>query len=219
MWLGSWGYSRTTSHGAPIMPQCRLTVLSLTWCRTTSRLALATPQADFGASCATSAAGSAEQDVLAVAGSLLTPHWRVRRSFQHLRALRFSSPHPTSIPPHAHAHARKTFLNGSRRPAVNLNYCIPNASFRVSSSPPESRYNSPPAASILSPGERRHPQIDSSHLSFVPRSEAGYRSGQVRLGQARPGQDKARECGTRQPWLEFIDYTPERRWRLLQTPV
>jgi hypothetical protein len=122
VWLGSWGYSRTTSHGAPIMPQCRLTVLSLTWCRTTSRLALATPQADFGASCATSAAGSAEQDVLAVAGSLLTPHWRVRRSSQHLRALRFSSPHPTSIPPHAHAHARKTFLNGSRRPAVNLNY-------------------------------------------------------------------------------------------------
>jgi hypothetical protein len=156
VWLGSWGYSRTTSHGAPIMPQCQLTVLGLTWCRTTSRLALAAPQADFGASCRP--AQREEQSRMSwlwlVRSSHLTHHchWRVRRSSQHLRALRFSSPHPTSIPPHhAHAHAHP-------RPQD-----LPERISKARRQFKLSRYNPSPVASILSPGERRHRRL-TAHI-------------------------------------------------------
>jgi hypothetical protein len=133
---------------------------------------LAAPQEDFGASCATVREAQERSGKSRAGCSWL---WLVLIGACDVH-LRFSSPHPTSnlhpTPPH---HAHKTFLNGSRRPAVNL-HCQCQLQLLVFSS----RYNSPPVASILSPGERETPQIDSSHLSFVPRSEAGDKSGQVR---------------------------------------
>lgn len=129
----------------------------------------------------------------------------------HLRALRFSNlnPHPTSIPPHhahAHAHAQththtnthtrarahKTFPNGSRRPAVNLNCPMPASASRLLLPNP----NSTPLPLLPSCRQerRRHRRL-TAHIFL---SSLALR---LDTGQVRPGQDKARECGTRQPCL------------------
>jgi hypothetical protein len=203
VWLGSWGSSRTTVPQYCKCPSANLLslVLGLTWCRTTSRLALAAPQADFGASCATSAAGRAEQEVLAVAGSLLSAHTSLARATlicgpcASQISIHIQPPcHPTTpTPKPTHPRPRPQDLP-ERISTARRQFKLPNASFSFSSSPPESQFNSPPVASILSPGERRHRRL-TAHIFL---SSLALR---LDTGQVRPGQDKARECGTRQPCL------------------
>lgn len=160
----------------------------------------------FATSCARSAAGRAEQDCLGC--GWFRPHTSLPLAHATFICQVHIQPHPT--PPRPRPHPRpyprpQDLPERISKAAVNLNYQCQLQLLDFSS-----RYNSPPVASILSPGERHRRLTAHIFLSFVPRSGAGYRSGT----QGRSGQ--ARESGTRQPWLEFVDYTPKRRWRLLQ---
>jgi hypothetical protein len=126
--------------------------------------------------------------VLAVAGSDLTPHchWRMRRSSAKSTSnLIPSHPTPPRPRPHPRPYPRPQDLpERISKAAVNLNYQCQLQLLDFSS-----RYNSPPVASILSPGERHRRLTAHIFLSFVPRSGAGYRSGtQGRSGQARHGR-------------------------------
>jgi len=135
-----------------------------------------------------------------VHSSVPTPHWRVRRSSAGLALLESTSnlhptpPRPRPNPhshPHTHTHTRahKTFLNGSRRPAVNLNCPMPASASRL-------LLPNPDTTPLPSPGERRHRRL-TAHI-FLSSLALRLDTGQVRLGQARTRQ---RECGTRQPCL------------------
>lgn len=137
----------------------------------------------FGASCARSAAGRAEQDCLGC--GWFRPHTSLPLAHATFICQVHIQPHPT--PPRPRPHPRpyprpQDLPERISKAAVNLNYQCQLQLLDFSS-----RYNSPPVASILSPGER-HRRL-SSHLSFFLSSLAlGLDTGQgLMAGQARPG--------------------------------